>query len=305
MIANNVKFGDEVITQPLTFVATANAIAYCAADPIFLDVDEDTMGLSPYSLVRFLENNTTAKNGHIINKMTGKKISAVVPMHTFGMPARIKEICEIASSYGLPVVEDAAEALGSGSNGKFMGSFGICGVFSFNANKIITSGGGGMIVTDDEHIYDRLMHLTKTSKIPHRYEFIHDEIGYNYRLPNVNACIGLAQFEQIHHILRIKQHLAEYWSDFFEAEGLSTRKGHPKDTLNNWLIAIEMKSKLQRDHFLEETNNAGIGARPIWQLMSDLPMFSNSITDSLRNARHLVNTVINIPSGVPSHFLAN
>ena len=124
------------------------------------------------------------------------------------MPARIKEICEIASSYGLPVVEDAAEALGSGSNGKFMGSFGICGVFSFNANKIITSGGGGMIVTDDKHIYDRLMHLTKTSKIPHRYEFIHDEIGYNYRLPNVNACIGLAQFEQIHHILRIKQHLA-------------------------------------------------------------------------------------------------
>ena len=161
--------------------------------------------------MQFLENNTTAKNGHIINKITGKRISAVVPMHTFGIPARIRDICEIASSYGLPVVEDAAEALGSGSDGKFMGSFGICGVFSFNANKIITSGGGGMIVTDNKRIYDRLMHLTKTSKIPHRYEFIHDEIGYNYRLPNINACIGLAQFEQIRHILRIKQHLARYW----------------------------------------------------------------------------------------------
>lgn len=301
LVVNKVKPRDEVITQALTFVATANAIKYCGANPIFLDVDKDTMSLSPSAILRFLKTHTTVRNGEVINSITGNKISCIMPMHTFGIPAQIKEICEIAADFGLPVIEDAAEALGSRSEGKAIGSFGRCGVFSFNANKIITSGGGGMIVTDDEDIYRYLIHITKTSKTPHKYEFHHDEVGFNYRMPNINACVGLAQLERIQDILIKKRELAEFWTKFFKPTGLTLRKGQNGDVTNNWLIAIQMESRQQRDKFLDYTNNSGISTRPIWMLMSDLSMYKNAVTDDLTQSRFLADTIVNIPSGVPPY----
>ena len=217
LIANNVKSGDEVITQSLTFVSTANAIVYCGANPIFLDVDEDTMGLSPQSLSRFLKNNTTAKNGEVINTITGKRISAVVPMHTFGIPARIKEIFEIASSYDLPVIEDAAEALGSSCDGKHVGQFGSCGIFSFNANKIITTGGGGAIITDDAELAQRIRLLATTAKRPHSFEYWHDELGYNYRMPALNAALGIAQMTRLEAMLAAKARLSKAYEAAFQS----------------------------------------------------------------------------------------
>lgn len=303
LLALEVKPGDEVITQALTFVATANAITYCGAHPVFIDVDEDTMSLSPKALHKFLSTHTIIRNGKVINKLTDNTISCIIPMHTFGIPAKIKEICEIAALFGVPVLEDAAEALGSRKEGKHLGSFGKFGVFSFNANKIITSGGGGMIISDDEDAYQTLKHLTKTSKISHLYEFFHDEIGYNYRLPNINACLGLAQFERIHEILAIKKELAVFWSNFFEQIGISPYKEQNGDSMNNWLIAIQLESKTQRNEFLDYTNRAGISTRPIWTLMTDLPMFKNSLTDNLCNSRHFSDTIVNIPSGIPHYRL--
>ena len=303
LLACDVRPTDEVITQALTFVATANAISYCGAKPVFLDVDDDTMGLSPNALQRFLDDQTCVKNGSVTNVKTGRRISCIVPMHTFGIPARIEEICSIAKRVGLPVIEDAAEALGSYSDDKHMGSFGKFGVFSFNANKIITSGGGGMIITDDENAYHRLTHITKTSKIQHKFEFYHDEIGYNYRLPNINACVGVAQFERISEILSIKKDLANFWSSFFQSYGVKIRRGSSNDTINNWLFSIQLSSRKERDEFLEYTNNAGIATRPIWTLMSELPMFKNATTDNLKTSQHLSSTIVSIPSGVPGHLL--
>jgi len=296
--------GDEVITQSLTFVATANAIKYCGAEPIFLDVDEDTMGLSPKHLRSFLEKNTAKVNGKVINKLTKNPISCIMPMHTFGIPARIEEICSIAQDFALPVLEDSAEALGSKSKNKHLGRYGKLGVLSFNSNKIITTGGGGMIITDDEESYLKLMHITKTSKISHKYEFLHDEIGYNYRLPNLNACVGVAQFERLDEILAIKKDLAEFWSAFFLPMGVKLKNGAPDDLINNWLIAIQLRSYEERSHFLKYTNDAGITTRPIWTLMSNLPMFKNAISDDLLTSRHLADTIVNIPSGVPPNRLS-
>ena len=301
LLVSGVTPGDEVITQALTFVATANAISYCNATPVFLDVDEETMGLCPSALKLFLESETEIKHGAVFNRKTGNKIACILPMHTFGIPAKIEEICEVASSFGLTVLEDAAEALGSKANGQSVGSFGKFGVFSFNANKIITSGGGGMIVTDDCESYIRLQHITKTSKLFHKYEFYHDEVGYNYRMPNINACIGVAQLESFEDILLAKKELAFHWEQFFNLEGFPVIKGRKEDDKNNWLIAIRMENKSQRNEFLEYTNSHGISSRPIWTLMSDLPMYHNAVCDELKTSRCLADTVINVPSGIPSH----
>ena len=222
-------------------------------------------------------------------------------MHTFGIPGRIREICKIADDFGLTVLEDAAEALGSLSKGKAVGSFGKCGIYSFNANKIITTGGGGMIITDDKDIYNNLLHITKTSKIPHKYEFHHDEVGFNYRMPNINASVGLAQLECIKDILNKKKQMAEFWTKYFEPKGLLPRSGQNGDEINNWLIAVEMKSRQQRDKFLEHTNNAGVSTRPIWKLMPELSMYKNAVTDDLAQSRYLADTIVNIPSGVPPY----
>ena len=299
LLVAGVKHGDEVITQALTFVATANAISYCGANPIFLDTDDETLGLCPEALLRFCKKNTLFKNGKTFNKYTGREISCVVPMHTFGIPSKIDDIREICDIYGLKLVEDSAEALGSYYEGRHLGTFGQMGVFSFNANKIITSGGGGMIVTEDKNFFEQLFHISKTSKVPDKYEFFHDSVGYNYRMPNLNACLGLAQLELLPKFLEIKRELFLFWTEFFSEYGLSTKAPNGDSISNHWLIPIEFKNLEERNNFLKETNNRKIGTRPIWTLMSKLPMYRNCYNDGLQNSKHAEDRIVCIPSGVP------
>ena len=298
LILANVKRDDEVITQPLTFVATCNAISYIGAKPIFIDVDLDTLGMSPKSLKNFLESNCKIQDNRCINKTTGKTIKACVPMHTFGHPCRIDEIKEICDSWHITLVEDAAESLGSYYKDKHTGTFGKLGAFSFNGNKIITSGGGGAIVTDDEQLAKRAKHLTTTAKIPHPYEYVHDEIGYNYRMPNLNAALLVAQLEQLEKFLASKRKLSEKYKEFFDTNNINFIE-EPEDSKSNyWLQAILLDDLNQRNEFLDFTNKNGVMTRPIWRLMNELEMFKNCQKIDLKNAKYLEERVVNIPSGV-------
>ncbi len=288
----------EVITQPLTFIATCNAISYCNAEPVFVDVDRDTMGLSPESLQQFLEVNTEQKDGVCYNKKTGKKITAVVPMHTFGHPCRIDVIKSLCDEYNIALVEDAAESLGSYYKGQHTGTFSKVAAFSFNGNKTITTGGGGMIITDDEALAKKAKHLTTTAKVPHPYEYIHDTIGYNYRLPNLNAALGCAQMEVLGDILKNKRELAREYKDFFQEEDIEFVEELRDTQANYWLQSIVLQDKAQRDQFLEESNKSGVMTRPIWALMNKLPMFKHAQSTPLENALWLEERVVNIPSGV-------
>jgi perosamine synthetase len=298
----------EVITQPLTFIATANAISYCGAKPVFLDVDMDTMGLSPKALRTWLETNTeqqttnntcperSRREQQTINKKTGKHISACVPMHTFGHPARIDEIVSICNEYNIPVVEDAAESLGSYYKGRHTGTFGEIGVLSFNGNKIITTGGGGMLLFDDEQLAKRAKHLTTQAKVPHPWEFMHDEIGYNYRMPNINAALGLAQLENLPQFLESKRNIAHTYREFFKGSTIKYIE-EPKDSLSNfWLNSILFNNIVERDAFLNYTNENEVMTRPAWRLMSKLVMFIDCETDMLENAKSLAERLVNIPS---------
>ena len=289
----------EVITQPLTFIATVNAISYCNAKPIFVDVDRETLGLSPSKLKEFLEEFTILnENGECINKSTNKIIKACIPMHTFGHPCKIDEIVEICDSYNIAVVEDAAESLGSYHKGKHTGSFGKVGVFSFNGNKIITAGGGGMLVTDDEQLAKKAKHITTTSKVPHPYEYIHDEIGYNYRLTNLAAALGVAQMENIQLFIDKQRYLAKKYEVFFKDTNIEFIK-EPKDSKSNyWLNTVILKDRQTRDEFLKYTNDNGIMARPIWRLMNKLDMFKDVQTGNLDNSKWLEDRVVNISSSV-------
>ena len=288
----------EVITQPLTFIATCNAISCCNAKPVFVDVDKDTMGLSPESLKAFLETETIQKNGMCYNKITDKQITAVVPMHTFGHPCRIDEIAAICDAYNIALVEDAAESLGSYYKSQHTGTFGKVAAFSFNGNKTITAGGGGMIITDDEALAKHAKHLTTTAKVPHPYEYIHDEIGYNYRLPNLNAALGCAQMETLDTILQNKRKLAAQYSDFFIKQNIDFVRESQNAKANYWLNAILLKDKDEKDLFLKETNENGVMTRPIWALMNKLDMFKTCQKTDLSNALWLEERVVNIPSGV-------
>jgi aminotransferase in exopolysaccharide biosynthesis len=293
--------GSEVITQPLTFIATCNAISYCGAQPVFVDVDRDTLGLSPESLRSFLETRTLRRNGLCYNKTTGNRIAAILPMHTFGHPCRIEEIARICEEYRIPLVEDAAESLGSFLGDRHTGTFGRVAAFSFNGNKTITTGGGGMIVTDDESLARRAKHLTTTAKLPHPYEYIHDEIGYNYRLPNLNAALGCAQMEQLPEILKNKRATARCYRDFFKKLDEVDFVDEPENARSNfWLNALIFGEKPQRDSFLEMSNARGIMTRPVWRLMNRLPMFEQCERLPLPNAEWLEERVVNIPSGVRS-----
>ena len=292
-----VQPGTEVITQPLTFVATCNAIRYCDANPIFVDVDIDTMGLSPNSLQKFIDQYTEQRSGYCFNKKTGNKISAVLPMHTFGRPCRIKEIAGICKEFNLALVEDAAESLGSYYQEQHTGTFGAFGVFSFNGNKVITSVGGGMIVTNDPTLAKKAKHITTTAKLAHPYEFIHDDEAFNYRLPNINAALGCAQMESLDIILDNKRHLAEDYEAFFEEKSIVFAKALNETKQNHWLNAILLGNKSIRDDFLKQTNDAGVMTRPIWRLMNKLKMFNKYRTDDLENALWLEERVVNIPSG--------
>ena len=295
---SGVESGDEVITQPLTFIATANAISYCGAHPIFIDVDRDTMGLSPIALTAFLEQNCTVESNHCINRHTGKTIKACVPMHTFGHPCRIDEIKAICEQWNIILIEDAAESLGSYYKGQHTGTFGVMGAFSFNGNKIITSGGGGVIVTDDENLAKRAKHITTTAKIPHKWEYVHDEIGFNYRLPNLNAALLCAQLEQLENFLENKRILADTYKQFFTAQNISFVEEPPHGRSNYWLNAIILEDQAQRDQFLEFSNSNSVMTRPIWQLMNKLSMFEKCQHDDLTNALFLEERVVNIPSSV-------
>ncbi|WP_297210953.1 LegC family aminotransferase [Thermodesulfovibrio sp.] len=303
LLTLGVKYGDEVITQPLTFVATANAIAHCGANPIFIDVDLENLGMSPESLKDFLKKYTKIKNRVLINKISGKRISAVVPVHVFGHPCKIDKIISISEEYGLPVVEDAAEALGSFYKGKHCGTFGIMGILSFNGNKIITTGGGGAILTDNPELAEKIRHLSTTAKVSHPYHYYHDEIGYNYRMPNINAAIGLAQIEYISKILELKRELALIYREFFNSLSLSfiTEPRYAKS--NYWLNAILFDNANERESFLEFAVNNSVQCRAAWRLISNLPMYEKCFKTELQNSIKLENTIANIPSGIPSRII--
>lgn len=288
--------GDEVITQPLTFVATANAIAHANARPIFVDVDTDTMGLSPAALETFLKTSADLVNGIPVNKETGKRIAACVPMHTFGFPCRIDEIARICSEYNIPLVEDAAESLGSYYNGKHTGTFGQTGTFSFNGNKTVTCGGGGAIVTNDEAIAKKAKHLSTTAKIPHMWEFMHDEVAYNYRMPNLNAALACAQLEQLDQFIANKRSLADLYAGFFNGSGIQFVREIAGGKANYWLNTVVFPDSQHQQAFLKESNESKVMTRPVWKLMHTLPMFAGCQTDGAPNASWLQDRVVNIPS---------
>lgn len=296
-----VKRDDEVISQALTFIATCNALSYTGAHPVFVDVDRDTMGMSPEALGRFLSQHAEKREGCAWNKTTGRRIAACVPMHTFGLPCRIEQIADICAKWGIALVEDAAESLGSYVAGRHTGTFGVFGTLSFNGNKVITTGGGGMIITDDEALAKRAKHITTTAKIPHPYEFVHDEIGYNYRLPNLNAALGCAQMERLPWMLEIKKQITDQYRAFFKPLGVQMAVPLTGCNSNNWLNAIILTDKAERDAFLIYTNERGVMARPIWRLMSELVMFKDCQHDGLVNSRWLEERVVNIPSSVPDN----
>ena len=293
-----VKKNDEVITQALTFVATANSILYNNAIPVFLDVDLDTMGLSPKAVKIFLEEYCELRDGICYNKKTNRRIAACLPMHTFGFPVRLNELIDLCSKWRIPIVEDAAESIGSKYDNKQTGSFGKVGVFSFNGNKIITSGGGGVIISNDERLAEEAKFLTTTAKEPHKFEYIHNTLGYNYRMPNLNAALACAQLESLNFFLQNKRELANEYNDFFYGIGVKFRNEMPNTKANYWLMAIELDNKKERDLFLEFTNNQGVMTRPIWRLMFKLPMFNRFFHDSQKNAIFLEERVVNIPSSV-------
>lgn len=289
---------DEVITQALTFIATANAISYCGAHPVFLDVDKATMGLSPDAVEKWLQTNSILKNGECYNKITNRRIKSCVPMHTFGHPVRIEELITICEKYHIELVEDAAESLGSYYKGKHTGTFAKVGVLSFNGNKTITTGGGGMLLFNDESLAKHAKHLTTQAKIPHAWEFSHDEIGYNYRMPNLNAAVGCAQMEQIDKILKSKRKTAELYSEFFRSINVDYFSEPPDSQSNYWLNAVVLANKEERDEFLKYTNENCIMTRPIWQLMNHLPMFKHCQVDTLINSIWFEERLVNIPSSV-------
>lgn len=294
-----VERNDEVLTQALTFIATCNAISYIGAYPVFIDVDKETMGLSPDALEKWLVENAEIKHGYCYNKTTGRRIKCCVPMHTFGHPVRIEEIQAICDKYHLELVEDAAESIGSYYKGKHTGTFGKVGAISFNGNKTITTGGGGMLLFNDEELAAKAKHLTTQAKVPHRWEFRHDHIGYNYRMPNINAALGCAQLEHIDEFVADKRALAlEYEKFFANMDDIEFFKEPLNSQSNYWLQAVILPDKDSQLAFLEYTNDHGVMTRPIWELMNRLPMFEHCQHDNLENTIWFADRVVNIPSSV-------
>ena len=299
LLLAGVEKDDEVLVQSLTFIATANAISYCNATPHFVDVDKETLGLSPSLLKGYLDEIAEMRDGRCFNKKTGKRISACVPMHTFGFPLYIDELVDLCDEYNIPVVEDAAESLGSYYKEKHTGAFGLLGVFSFNGNKIVTAGGGGCIITDDESIAIKAKHLSTQAKIPHKWEYKHDEVGYNYRMPNLNAALACAQLEKLDLYVENKRELSDLYYEFLKGNKLLELLRETKNTrANYWLNAVVLKDKKERDNFLTFTNENGIMTRPIWGLMNKLEMFKDCPHADLSNAEWLEDRVVNITSSV-------
>lgn len=297
LLVSGVTENDEVLTQAMTFVATANAIEYLNAVPVFLDVDPDTLGLSDKSLISFLEENAEIRDdGYCWNKVSGRRIKACVPMHTFGHPCKIDKIISICDDWNIDVIEDAAESLGSYYNDKHTGSFGKLGIFSFNGNKIVTCGGGGAIVTDDEELAQKAKHLTTQAKKDHDWKYEHDAVGYNYRLPNLNAALACAQLEQLNNFVRDKRETARYYQQAFQKTDINFHI-EPKDARSNyWLNAIYFETQDEKESFLQYSNEKGIMTRSVWGLMSEQTMFKDNIKGELNNAQFIVGSLVNIPS---------
>jgi perosamine synthetase len=297
LLVAGVEPEDEVLTQALTFVATVNPIRYCYAHPVFLDSSRESLGMSPEALRRFLYSDCEVRaDGRCYNKRSNRRISACIPVHIFGHPCEIDAIKALCDERNIALIEDAAESLGSFYKGQHTGTFGHVGILSFNGNKTITTGGGGMLLTNDEDLATRARHLSTTAKRPHKWEFFHDEVGYNYRLPNTSAAIGCAQMESLPLILEKKRELAAEYRLFFKEVDIPF-VDQPKDSQSNfWLNAIVLSDRQERDNFLKESNEGGVMTRPIWTLISKLPMYSDCQRDSLANAGWLEDRVVNLPS---------
>lgn len=293
-----VESNTEVITQAFTFVATANAISYLGAHPNFVDIDKESLGICPDKLSIYFKDIIELKEGIPFNKRTGKRISCCVPMHTFGFASKIEEIISVCNQYNIPVVEDAAECLGSKVNEKSLGSFGLMGTLSFNGNKIVTSGGGGAIVTNDKALAAKAKHITTTAKQPHAWKYFHDETGYNYRMPNLNAAFICAQLQSLNQFIENKRELAHNYATFFKTLNIEFVTERPFTKANYWLNTLVLKNKEDRDLFLEYTNANGVMTRPGWELMHNLPMFNQSEKDDLSVSEELQNRIVNIPSSV-------
>jgi perosamine synthetase len=298
LLAVGIKAGDEIITQSLSFAATAAAIVHAGGTPVFVDVERETLGMSSESLRQFLVENTELKNGECINRKTGKPIKAVIPMHTFGHPVKIDEIKKICNEYSLMLIEDAAESIGSFYNGKHTGTFGKAAILSFNGNKLVTTGGGGMVITDDEAIANRVRYISTTAKRPHRWEFYHDEVGYNLRMPSLNAAIGLAQLEYFDRILANKRETAHLYRQFFDSIHVPFITEPKNAESNYWLNAILFENRNQRDEFLEYSNDNGVQTRPAWTLLHTLPPYRQCQHTETPNAEYFVERLVNIPSSV-------
>lgn len=299
LLLADVKADDEVLSQSLTFIATCNAISYINAHPLFLDIDRDTLGLSAVALNYYLDSNAEVRtDGFTYNKKTGRRIKACVPMHTFGLPCRIDEISDICTKWNITLVEDAAESLGSYYKEKHTGTFGKLAAFSFNGNKTVTSGGGGAIITDDQKLAKRAKHLSTQAKVTHPWNFIHDEIGYNYRMPNLNAALACAQLEQLQSYVANKRELAVLYHEKFQTLGIDFCAELPEAKSNYWLNAIKLRNAEERDLFLTYMNGNGIMTRPVWELMHRLPMFKTAEKGDLTNSEWIADRLVNIPSSV-------
>ena len=299
MMLVGVERDDEVLTQALTFIATCNAISYIGAHPVFIDVDLDTLGLSPKAVKDWLVKNAELRNGVCYNKHTGRRVKACVPMHTFGHPVRIDELIAVCEEWNLELVEDAAESIGSLYKGRHTGTFGKVGAISFNGNKTITTGGGGMLLFQDEELGKLAKHLTTQAKVPHRWAFVHDHIGYNYRMPNINAALGCAQLENIDRYVENKRETAAIYADYFKNISDVAFFTEPENCRSNyWLNVVMLNNKAAQQEFLEYTNDHGVMTRPVWELMNRLEMFKNCETDGLKNTQYLADRIVNIPSSV-------
>lgn len=294
----SIKQNDEVLTQSMTFVAALNAISYHGAHPVFLDVDRQTLGLSPSALQSFLDTETVQQGNTCLNKRTKRRIKACIPMHTFGHPCKIDRIVEICSVRGIEVIEDAAESMGSFYKGQHTGTFGTVGVLSFNGNKTITCGGGGALLFKDTEQGAYAKHLSTQAKVPHPWEFSHDDIGYNYRMPNINAALGLAQLESLPQYLKAKRELAEKYGDLCEKCGITFVKEPANARSNYWLNSVILADASEKEAFLRFCHQQGIKARPVWELMNELPMFKEHQSVALSNSKWLQDRIVNLPSSV-------
>lgn len=298
LILAGVKADDLVITQAISFVATANAVAHLGAEPVFLDIERATLGLDPDAVRTFLETECAIMSGGCCHKATGRRVAGCVPMHTFGLPCRVDELAAVCREWGISLVEDAAEAVGSSRGGKHCGTTGKLGALSFNGNKIVTTGGGGAILTNDTDLGVLAKHWTTTAKVPHKWLYRHDHVGWNFRMPNLNAALGCAQLEQLPAFVEEKRRRATAYAKLFAGTDWEFVQ-EPEGTISNyWLCAVLTPSREERDAFLEASNAVGVMTRPVWEPLQTLPMYAECLHDELCVTKDIADRLVNLPSGV-------